>query len=140
MHSKNRGKSEIGGSPLIFRTIQRFLVEMERGSSGGLNDGESSEQCCPSCTRGYEMPRRYVIKNDDMDYAPIPRLLSCLHSCCTSCCEEMYQRSEGKSGGVGLLVCPTCRSETKTKNVRALPLDAVALQQIYELGGAPMMA
>lgn len=82
------------------------------------------------------MPRRYVIKSDDMDYAPVPRLLSCLHSVCGSCCEDQFQRS----GAASKVVCPVCRLSQTTKNVRTIPLDAPALKHICERVGAESMA
>ena len=97
---------------------------------------EDDDLCCASCGRDYEMPRRYVIKADDVDYAPIPRLLNCLHSCCSSCCEEQYQRS----GAECTVVCPVCRESQVTRNVRTIPLDGPALKHIYKYGGAEMMA
>jgi hypothetical protein len=91
---------------------------------------------CMQCGRDYEMPRRYVIKVDDIDYAPVPRLLNCLHSCCSSCCEEMFQRS----GSEQKIICPVCRESQRVKSVRTLPLDSIALRHLYEAGGAEMMA
>ncbi len=100
-------------------------------------DYEDDNLGCPRCGRDYEMPRRFVIRSEDMDYAVIPKMLNCLHSCCASCCEEMYERS----GVEESIRCPTCRdTQIVNKNVRTLPLDGVAIQQIYASGGAEMMA
>lgn len=82
---------------------------------------------CPSCKRDYELPKRYLLRTDDMDFLPVPRLLSCLHSCCHSCLEEMRERST-----LGKVICPVCRQDEVIKGVKFLPLDVTSLKEVLK--------
>ena len=35
---------------------------------------------CPVCNRDYEIPRRSVVRVDDIEFIPCPRVLPCLHT------------------------------------------------------------
>jgi hypothetical protein len=47
---------------------------------------------CPVCSREYELPRRFLVRADDIEFLPVPRKLGCLHTCkntimpCVVCC------------------------------------------------------
>lgn len=90
---------------------------------------------CPSCKRDYELPRRYLLRADDMDYLPIPRLLSCLHTVCHSCLEEMRERSS-----LGKVMCPVCRQDEVIKGVKYLPLDVTTLQEVLKTSSAEVLS
>ena len=62
-----------------------------------------------------------------MDYLPVPRLLSCLHSCCHSCLEDMRERST-----LGKVICPVCRQDEVVKGVKYLPLDVTSLKEVLK--------
>jgi len=94
----------------------------------------SSSLGCPTCHRDFELPRRYHIKPDDMDYQVIPRVLNCLHTCCHSCSEEAFQR---KGGHVD---CPICKKSQRCKAVKYLPLDVSVLSEVLSAGGASAIA
>lgn len=81
------------------------------------------------------MPRRYKIHEDDFDFKPIPRVLSCLHTVCHSCLEEQRERS--KTGNV---VCPICKTKDVVKGVGYLPLDISILKHVVKSSGASSMA
>ena len=89
---------------------------------------------CPVCQREFELPRRYRIKSDDLDYLVLPRVLNCLHTSCHSCSEEVFQRNDGN------VICPICRRSQKCKGVKYLPLDVSVLTEIVQTGGAMAMA
>ena len=36
---------------------------------------------CPICSREYELPRRFLVRADDIEFLPVPRKLGCLHTC-----------------------------------------------------------
>ena len=91
-------------------------------------------EVCQSCSKGYELPRRFHIKEDDMEYLCLPRLLNCLHTMCTSCSEESFQRTKGK------ITCSVCRRTQTCRGVRYVPLDVSILQGLCESGGMSVMA
>jgi len=90
---------------------------------------------CPSCKRDYELPKRYLLRADDMDFLPVPRLLSCLHTCCHSCLEEMRERST-----LGKVMCPVCRRDEVIKGVKFLPLDVTALKEVLKSTSTEVLA
>lgn len=89
---------------------------------------------CSSCQREYELPRRFRIRNDDLDYLVIPRMLNCLHTSCHSCAEEIFQRK------TGIVTCPICKHAQKCKGVKYLPYDVSVLYEIMNTNGATSMA
>ena len=90
---------------------------------------------CPSCKRDYELPKRYFLREDDMDFSPVPRLLGCLHTCCHSCLEEMRERST-----LGKVICPVCRRDEVIKGVKFLPLDVSVLKQVLQTSSTEVLA
>ncbi len=90
-----------------------------------ISDAEVSISC-PCCNRDYELPRRFVVKDDDIEYLVIPRLLNCLHTSCHSCLEDQFQRNNGQ------LECPICKKTQITKGVRYLPLDVQTMNEIVK--------
>ena len=86
---------------------------------------------CPKCNRDYELPRRYFVRLDDIEFQKAPRLLNCLHTCCQSCLEEMHQRG-------GSISCPQCRLVQTPIGVRHIPYDAAALAQLIPLDGSSL--
>lgn len=111
------------------------MTTLSRGI--GAEDPSSSSSSalgCPTCQRDFEIPRRYRIKPDDMDYQVIPRLLNCLHTCCHSCSEEAFQRQNGH------VICPICRKSQRCKAVKYLPLDVSVLSEVLNTGGATAIA
>jgi hypothetical protein len=87
--------------------------------------GPLEDLSCPTCSRDFEMPRRYHITPDDFDFKPIPRLLSCLHTVCHSCLVDQRERNRK-----GIVVCPICKTQDVTKGVVYLPLDVSVLKQV----------
>lgn len=90
---------------------------------------------CPSCNREFELPRRYLINEDDYDFKPLPRLLSCLHTVCHSCLQDQRERSS-----IGQIKCPICKNKEVIKSVKTLPLDISILKEIVKTTGAGSMA
>ena len=90
---------------------------------------------CPSCNREFELPRRYLINEDDFDFKPLPRLLSCLHTVCHSCLQDQKERST-----IGQIKCPICKNKEVIKSVKTLPLDISVLKEIVKTTGAGSMA
>jgi hypothetical protein len=88
---------------------------------------------CPSCSRDYELPRRYLNRADDVEYLVVPRLINCLHTCCQSCLEEMWQKDDKNE-----ICCPQCRETNEIKGVRYLPLDPSALSNIIPLNAVSL--
>lgn len=80
---------------------------------------------CPSCNREFELPKRFMVKFEDYDYSPIPRLLSCLHTVCHSCLEDQRDRSP-----INQIICPICKADEIIKSVRHLPLDITSLKEV----------
>lgn len=88
---------------------------------------------CPSCSRDYELPRRYFTRPDDVEFLIVPRLMNCLHTCCQSCLEGMWQKDDSKT-----VTCPQCHDSNTITGVRYLPVDVVALSNIIPLNGSSM--
>ena len=83
---------------------------------------------CPVCNRDFEIPRRSLLRPDDIEFTPCPRVLPCLHTVCHSCLEEQRQRSK-----YGKVICPICRSDRAVKGVKYLPHDYLALKEVLLL-------
>ncbi len=95
---------------------------------------EEPTLACPSCRRDYEIPHKCA-RPDDVEYLPVPRMLSCLHTVCQSCLQDMRERSTTKSG-----LCPICRQEQVIENVANLPLDVTILKNILINSKADLMS
>ena len=83
---------------------------------------------CPVCNRDFEITRRSILRPDDVDFIPCPRVLPCLHTVCHSCLEEQRQRSK-----YGKVICPICRQDRVVKGVKYLPHDYLALKEVLLL-------
>ena len=94
-----------------------------------------TELGCPQCGRDFEIPRRYLIKLDDYEYLPVPRILNCLHSICHSCVEEMFQRSAACT-----ITCPVCRNEQTIKGAMYLPPNYLTLNEIVQTSSSRIMS
>jgi len=96
------------------------------------------------------MPRRHMLRYDDYDFQPIPRLLPCcLHTICHSCLEDQFQRSlqnesahsDGKETvNVGRIRCPVCNKEDIIKSVKYLPFDISTLKLVCEYNSTQLMS
>jgi hypothetical protein len=89
---------------------------------------------CPSCSREFEIPHKSM-RADDMEFLPVPRLLSCLHTVCQSCVQEMCERNTS-----GKVLCPICRKDREIKGVGYLPLDVSILKNILSNSKADVMS
>eukprot|EP01031_Cornospumella_fuschlensis_P039642 gene39642-48260_t len=90
---------------------------------------------CPKCKRDYEVPKRYLLNLNDLDFSPVPRLLPCLHTHCHSCLEEQLEASEDSK-----IVCSECNHREVIKGVNYLPLDINVLKQIVLTTSEDIMA
>ena len=90
-------------------------------------EDEVSAMACPSCNREFELPHKSA-RPDDLEFLPIPRVLTCLHTVCQSCLEEMKGRSS-----VSKIVCPVCREDKEIKGVGYLPLDVTVLKTLLKV-------
>jgi hypothetical protein len=83
--------------------------------------------------REYEIPRRFLIRPDDVEFIPVPRLLDCLHTCCQSCLEGMFQKNESQE-----IFCIECRNRQYVRSVRHLPPDGYALSHLIQIDGSSL--
>jgi hypothetical protein len=70
-----------------------------------------------------------------MEFLPVPRVLSCLHTVCQSCLEEQRERSPNNK-----VLCPICRTEKEIKGVGFLPLDVSILKGVLANSSADVMS
>ncbi len=90
---------------------------------------------CGICNRDYELPRRHCLFAGDHDFAPIPRLLPCLHTVCHSCIEEQYEKDDAH-----IVSCSVCKHEEPIKAVDFLPLDFSILKKVVQSNNTELLA
>lgn len=108
-----------------------------RDESGQLTDVQGSASLfdvmgpeCASCGRIFELPRRYTVRPDDMEFLRAPRVLDCMHTCCQSCLEDSWQKSPSHE-----VVCPVCKFTKRVDGTSFIPLDAVTIRELLPAEG-----
>lgn len=76
-----------------------------------------------------------MIRHEDFDFMPIPRIMPCLHTACHSCLVDQFQRSK-----IGKITCPICRNDEVIKGVKYLPLDIANMKQVLEVKSTEVMS
>eukprot|EP01038_Epipyxis_sp_PR26KG_P010076 gene10076-13542_t len=94
---------------------------------------------CPKCSRDYVLPHKYLVRPEDYDFQPIPRLLPCLHTVCHSCIEDQYQRNSIEKL-LPTVTCHICKHSEIIKGVKYLPFDVLTLLELVQVKNTDILS